>query len=444
MKSTRKGTGKDEFPKVVRFGGGKVHVARRGDGRFALTWREVGLTRRTTQGTAEKAVAWAEQKARDLDGAVGRRWVTPAEGEVLEGLKRAAGTEEGALGRLAAEVTVAVETLGGAATLSQAARYYAERGPLKVQRTTVAEAIERFLGEYARAPEATRRTFAGELRPFAQRFPGLTMLELDQATVEAWTGRKVAAAGTRGGVRRKGVSGAASGGDGELVEPAARTLRGRITTWVTFLNRARYWNLLGPGKHAAELVRRPVIPDAGREILTVEEGRALLMVVREEAPKLLGYLLVAGWLGLRPSECQRLTWGAFDWGMGYCHVGVATAQKTSTERYVPMDGLVAARLREVWAEMEGRGRTVADRVCGFRSREFLSALARGRGVVSRWVPDVLRHSFCSYRLAVTQDLARVAEEAGNSPAIIRSNYRKPVRAEDGAAWWGLLEEAAGE
>ena len=35
-------------------------------------------------------------------------------------------------------------------------------------------------------------------------------------------------------------------------------------------------------------------------------------------------------------------------------------------------------------------------------------------MVTEWTPDVLRHSFCSYRLAETRNIGQVAEEAGNS------------------------------
>jgi integrase len=269
------------------------------------------------------------------------------------------------------------------------------------------------LAEYRTAPDATRRTYTTELEAFAKKFPRMGMLELSQETLEAWTGRKSA--------------------DGK--PPAARTRRGRITTFITFLNRARDWNLIGPGKHAAALLRRPVIPDAGREILSVAQGAALLAAVRAEEPKLEAYFLIAGWLGLRPSECQRLTWGAFDFARGYCHVSTETAQKTSTERYVPMDGRLGERLKELFA---ASGKTAGQKVCGFRSREFLSVLARKAGVLDKWPPDVLRHSFCSYRLAVLGDIAKVADEAGNSPAIIRTNYRRPVLPEDGAAWWNVV------
>ena len=45
------------------------------------------------------------------------------------------------------------------------------------------------------------------------------------------------------------------------------------------------------------------------------------------------------------------------------------------------------------------------------------------GRCPRRVIHGLRHSFISYRVAETQDVAKVALEAGNSPQIIFQHYR---------------------
>lgn len=316
------------------------------------------------------------------------------------------------------EVRAAVKWLdgaagGGRADLVTAARYFAEQGPLRMERATLGEAAARWLAEYDAGSRETRRTFGQEVDGFLDAVPGrreMAVMDLNEAMLKAWVHRRV---------RGKEA-------------PAPRTLLGRITTWRTFLNRCRVWRLLPSGGHAADTLRKPTVPDAGKEIFTPEQGRRLLAAVREEEPKLESYLLIAGWLGLRPSEVQRLTWGAFEWERGYLHVSAAVAGKTSSERFVPVDAGVLERLRELFVAAGGR---TGMKVARFRSREFLSVLARRCGVCERWPTDVLRHSFCSYRIAVTKSLAQVAEEAGNSPEILKSNYRRPVRFEDGVEWW---------
>jgi len=63
--------------------------------------------------------------------------------------------------------------------------------------------------------------------------------------------------------------------------------------------------------------------------------------------------------------------------------------------------------------------------------------AEGRSLV-RMVHNGLRHSFCSYRLAVTKSAAQVVLEAGNSPKMLFENYRELVTEKDALAYFGIL------
>ena len=56
----------------------------------------------------------------------------------------------------------------------------------------------------------------------------------------------------------------------------------------------------------------------------------------------------------------------------------------------------------------------------------------------RMVHNGLRHSFCSYRLAVTKSAAQVALEAGSSPKMLFENYRELVTEKDALAYFGIL------
>jgi hypothetical protein len=56
----------------------------------------------------------------------------------------------------------------------------------------------------------------------------------------------------------------------------------------------------------------------------------------------------------------------------------------------------------------------------------------------KWVRNGLRHSFCSYRLAVTHDPARVATEAGNSPNMIHRHYKALVTEKEGHEWFSIV------
>ena len=62
----------------------------------------------------------------------------------------------------------------------------------------------------------------------------------------------------------------------------------------------------------------------------------------------------------------------------------------------------------------------------------------------RWKKNALRHSYISYRVAECADVARVADESGNSPAVIKSNYLKRVKPEQAKEWFGVLPAGAVE
>ena len=55
-----------------------------------------------------------------------------------------------------------------------------------------------------------------------------------------------------------------------------------------------------------------------------------------------------------------------------------------------------------------------------------------------WKHNALRHSFISYRVAETQDVAKVSLEAGNSPQMIFKHYRELVRPDAAKAWFALM------
>jgi hypothetical protein len=54
-----------------------------------------------------------------------------------------------------------------------------------------------------------------------------------------------------------------------------------------------------------------------------------------------------------------------------------------------------------------------------------------------WRQNALRHSFISYRVAETGDVARTSLEAGNSPKMIFRHYREIVDAEAAKAWFSI-------
>lgn len=56
--------------------------------------------------------------------------------------------------------------------------------------------------------------------------------------------------------------------------------------------------------------------------------------------------------------------------------------------------------------------------------------------------NCFRHSFISYRIAVTGDKPKVASEAGNSVGEIDRRYRVPIPEDQGKAWFAMTPARA--
>jgi hypothetical protein len=50
----------------------------------------------------------------------------------------------------------------------------------------------------------------------------------------------------------------------------------------------------------------------------------------------------------------------------------------------------------------------------------------------------LRHGFCSFHYALYADENKTAQQAGNSPAMIHSNYKGLATKDDGEKWFAVF------
>lgn len=353
-------------------------------------------------------------KAREIDTTRGAQWVTPAAREQLEWLRRLAGGAE-AVPALLSHLESAVAALGGAAgLLPEAGRWYAAQGGSAMREVSVRVAIGEFLAGYERRhPTITVRGVRSELSAFARRHGDLPLAGV---TAELLVEH----------IRRGGV--------------AERTRRNRHSYWILFFNgavAAHWWPRNAPVPISGVKREKPV--RKAPEVFTPEEGGQLLAAVSAEAPQHLAYLLVAGWLGCRPFECQRLLWSDLDEAQGLLHVRADVARKVAAERWVP----VPACLLELLVACRDAVRKQAGKkghICRAKAQNVVSEVARRMGL--KWSIDVLRHSRITYRLQETHDIGRVAEESGNSPSEIRSSYKRPIPPGRWRQWMDALEAAS--
>jgi len=385
---------------VVAYGGVMARIKPRSNGFFSITWREAKKGRSTTAVTLEGARKMARAKVRELAGKAGSRMVSILEAEALDGLKEVIGARS--LPAVVEQLKDLVSRVGGFQHVVRACEGYLKAGHGRLDRAAVSVAVERFLKLHAKSAVLYRGGMRKELQAGVGRFGGVSVCDLDAGMLEAFIGRLNA--------------------DGS--EPGARYFNNRLATWKTFLNRCREWGMLLRGEpHAGEIVKRRKEADSVPEIWSVDLAARILACVREELPRSLPYLVTGCWMGCRPFEIQRLEASMWDWERGYLDIGAKVAMKTMQQRFVPIPANVRALL-------QGREfRTITD------DQVFLSKLLREKGLIQEWPQDVMRHSYISYRLAQGHGRGQVAEWAGNSEGEIRRSYRRPLRKEDGNAWF---------
>ena len=153
--------------------------------------------------------------------------------------------------------------------------------------------------------------------------------------------------------------------------------------------------------------------------------------VREVADEMiqvtLPYLALGGFAGLRTAEIKRLAWQDIDLEERVITVGAAKA-KTASRRTVPISDNLAAWLKPLCRE--------SGPVLQLKSEwNWLPKLSKC--IEGGWRRNALRHSYISYRLALVQDIAKVAFEAGNSPQMVHSNYKALMTERATKAWFEI-------
>jgi integrase len=173
------------------------------------------------------------------------------------------------------------------------------------------------------------------------------------------------------------------------------------------------------------------------EIYSADEMRRLIAAADE---RILPLLVIGGFAGLRHAEITRLKWQDIDFEENFIEVKAENA-KTETRRIVPLKPNLKAFL-EPLAKKDGKVISIVN------TTKMLLQAAANTGDVAKeikplaWKHNGLRHTYISSRVAECGDVPRVADEAGNSPQVIRTNYLKRIRPAAAAEWFAIQPKAA--
>ena len=141
----------------------------------------------------------------------------------------------------------------------------------------------------------------------------------------------------------------------------------------------------------------------------------------------------ADWLDAAEKRTAYATWKGYRDGVG--HANRILGDKADQ----PLDRILASDIIRIQSGMKEsglRGKTVNMHMSLIR-RIFTAATAKVEPI-----HDGFRHSFITHRTAETRDVARVADECGNSPNVIKKHYRALVTEAAGKAYFAIRPNVA--
>jgi site-specific recombinase XerD len=179
------------------------------------------------------------------------------------------------------------------------------------------------------------------------------------------------------------------------------------------------------------------------EIFTPAEITRLLA---SASPDFVPSLAIGAFAGLRSAEIERLEWSDIHLAEKFIVVGAAKA-KTAARRIVPIhDNLAewlapyAQRQGNVWMGTHEEFYESQQETAGATKIEPDTEKGIKEQKPVKWKANGLRHSYASYRFALTNDAGRVAGELGNSAAVVHRHYRELVKPSDAERWFAIKPE----
>jgi len=283
----------------------------------------------------------------------------------------------------------------------EAVQWYADRHQVGIVsrpvQEVVAEMIERKRVDGLR--ERSLQDLRARCRRFAKAFPNMPLDQIKPEYVEQWL-------------------------DGLNVGPQSRV--NYIRNLHTLLVFAAGRNYVPADHGLLSRVERPKVTSGEIEVWTPDEIRSLLDNVPAD---FLPALAIQAFAGLRSQEIERLAWSDIDLPGGHITVNAGQA-KTASRRVVPICPILADWLAP-YAGRTGLVWTGTHRA--FYAAQQETAKAAGLS----WKPNACRHSWISCRLAVLSDVAKVAYEAGNSPAMVHRHYHALVKPAEAEAYFAV-------
>lgn len=393
---------------IVEIGTGPAKVTiytnNRKDGfdEFTLSWKEGGRRKRRSLACMDEARLVAQQVTVRLSNG----WIVGDEAskrdlELLghcEGVARQFGVSLSA----AMEEWANAKKAAGTISISDAVRHHMANRADLVAVKTIKEVSEEFV-ESRRISGASKiyvRNCKANTKKFQKKFGG-NIADVTAADIN----RFLAGLDTLGAISKN-------------------TTRRCLVTMFGFAQRQGYVHR--ERKTAAALSESFKVPETKIEIFTPEEMQSLLLATHA---RMLPMMAIGAFTGIRSAEIRRLHWEDIKWDRNFIEL-VGSKAKTAARRLVPLSENLKAWLAP-WRQETGPIVSISD------PAGALSDIAIKAQIPGGWRQNGLRHSYISYRVALTGDVARTALESGNSAKMIYRHYREVVDEDTAKIWFAI-------
>jgi len=394
---------------IVEIGTGparvRIYTINRKDGydQFTLAWKEGGRRKTRCFSCMDEAKMVGQQvTVRLINGGAEASEATRRDIELLRYCERTA-LDFGVTLAAALEEWASARRTACEVPLSDAVRFYAaNRADLVAIRTTVQVAEDFLASRHSTGvSEAYARSARHNLKRFTDRIR-CNITDITTSDINRFLGSL------------------------EGLGPVSRNSIRR--TLITMFGFAKKQGYLHPDrKTAAELSEKFKEEETAIWIFTPDEMLRILLAAHV---RILPLFAIGGFAGIRSAEVARLDWEDIKWDRGHIEITGSKA-KTAARRLVPLTDNLKAWLAP-WRGETGRIVTISD------YPGALNDTGVKAGIPGGWRQNALRHSFISYRVAETGDVARTSLEAGNSPKMIFRHYREVVDEESARAWFSII------
>ena len=306
--------------------------------------------------------------------------------------------------------------LNGTGSPVEAARFFVKHHAKELPRITVREAVEKCLAQAASDGKSAVRMH--ELEHYLNTFADALVVEVGELTP---------------GLVSRYLTGMTTS---DRTKKNARDVIGYFGRWLVL------HGYLARGTNLVEGVQRYSMKSGAIQIFSPTE---ISKLIQHADNRLLPYIVIGAFAGLRGAEILRLDWSEIDLADGFIEVKAEKA-KTDVRRLVPIKDNLKAWLQPL-AKKSGP-------VCSLKSiwNNFVELVDDINKALPKtpekermtWKKNGLRHSCISYRVAECADVARVADESGNSPAVIKSNYLKRVKPDQAKQWFAIAPAVEGK